>query len=659
MRVGIDVGGTFTDAAFAAEGGTLDVLKVPTTPDAPERGVNGAFAHSGIEPAAAERFVHGTTIVTNLLIERSGGRVALVTTSGFEDVLEMQAGDKPNTFDISWSKPETFVPRPRRLGVRERIDWAGKVLLPLERAEIARLLARLRELDFDAAAVCLLNAHANGTHERSLADAIREAFPGVHCCVSSEVDPGVREYERTSTTALNAYAMPALTAYVLDRENDWGDVHYMSSNGGAVESGVAAKLPIGLAFSGPAGGVVGALALSDQAGYGDLITFDMGGTSTDVAIVRSGRAEVRKSMDVAWGIPYRFPSLDIKSVGAGGGSVLWVDSGGALRVGPHSAGVDPGPACYGRGGTDATVTDVNLLLGLLPGASLGYGSIVIERAASEAAVRELAEALETPPDEVAFGAWRIVNANMAQAIREVTIYKGTDPRDFSLFCFGSAAAQHALAVARELRIGRTIIPAAASVFSGVGLLCARIEVFGSRSVDARLGSLFADQRSLGCVLGLEQALRQTHRAESLVEQVWILECRHVGQTHTLDIPFDSTDDEATVRERFLSEHARLYGVRGETDIEVVNARLSLMAPAPPFDSWRPVRRASVETNGASEQDVWMEKGPVAIVDRGDLESGASEKGPTLIADPSSTIYVPGDARWSMDEYGSIVIDIEG
>ena len=304
------------------------------------------------------------------------------------------------------------------------------------------------------------------------------------------------------------------------------------------------------------------------------------------------------------------------------------------------------------------MTDVNLLLGLLPGKSLGYGSIVIDRSAAESALRALAEQLDNSLYELTFGAWRIVNATMAQAIREITVYKGIDPRDFSLFCFGSAAAQHAVEVSRELRIGRVIIPAAASVFSGLGLLSARLEIFGSCSVDATLGRLFEDAAALDRVLKLEEDLLAERRADSFVGRSWILECRHVGQTHTLEIPFDPvTDGEPALRERFLSEHSRLYGVRGETDIEVVNARLAIASSDPKFDSWRPAKPVNGAATFAPDQDVWMEKDSVQIIPRIGLDPGEEGVGPALIADPSSTIYIPSESRWSIDNFGSIVIEI--
>ena len=656
MLAGIDIGGTFTDAAFVGEKG-LEILKVPSTPRAPEQAVNAAFARFALEPRAAERFVHGTTIITNLLIERNGGSVAFVTTQGFEDILEMQTGDKPNTYDISWVKPDPFVRRPLCLGVAERIDWRGRVETPLAPEEIERVVAALRELRCDAVAVCLLNAHANPVHERALRQAIEQALPSVFCCASSDVDPAVREYERASTTVLNAYAMPAVSAYVSGRRSEWGAVQYMSSRGGAVVADVASRLPISLAFSGPAGGVVGAASLARAAGYGDVITFDMGGTSTDVAIVRGGKAELRRLTDIEWGIPYRFPSLDIKSVGAGGGSILWSDAGGALRVGPRSAGVEPGPASYGRGGTVPTVTDVNLLLGLLPGDSLGYGSIRLDRTAASEAVGVLARLLERTVDDLAFGAWRIVNASMAQAIREITVHKGIDPRDFSLFCFGSAAGQHAVDVARAMRLGRVIVPASASVFSAVGMLSARLELYGSRAVDAPLASFFDDRSHQAAVASLENELRTAHAADSAIGQViWTLECRHIGQTHTLDVAYaPGSDTEASVRERFLSEHDRLYGVRGDTDVEVVNAKVALTSPDPDFDAWRPqADDGDVAVGGAGH--VPIEGGDVPVVPRSGLRAGEAHAGPLLVADRSSTIYVPSGASCEVDAFGSLLVE---
>jgi N-methylhydantoinase A len=659
VRIGID-GGTFTDAAFAYED-ELRILKTPSTTSQPQVGVNEALRLGGVRPQDAARFVHGTTIITNLLIERNGRRVALVTTAGFEDLLEIQHGDKPNTYDLTWRKPEPFVARPHRFGVRERIAFDGEVLVPLASEEVARAVTSVRDSGAAAIAVCLLNAHVNPAHERLLAEALAEALPDLHRSLSSEVDPAVREYERLSTTVLNAYSMPAVSGYIADEASKWGDVQFMSSSGGAVESDVAARLPIGLAFSGPAGGVVGAAAVGKAGGYGDLITFDMGGTSTDVAIVRDGRPDVRAEGEVDWSIPYRFPCLDINSVGAGGGSMVWFDDGGALRVGPRSAGASPGPACYGRGGEEATVTDVNVLLGLVPGRTFGGGAVEIDRGAASAALERLAATAGGERDELAFGAWRIVNANMAHAIRQITVYRGIDPRGMSLLCFGSAGGQHAVEVARELHIGRVVVPAAAPVFSAVGMLAARVEVYGSCPVDGLVESLFADPAVGLRVSGLEQELAADRDAADALERLWTLECRHVGQTRSLTIDFYPTSDTpATVTRRFLAEHERLYGMRGETDVEVINARLCLASADPDHRAWRPGAGGGPdELDGGGGADVAMEDRAVEVLRRSELADGDAGDGPALVADATSTVYVPTGARWAMDAFGSLLVDVDG
>ena len=655
-RAGIDIGGTFTDAAIELPHG-LRILKVPSTPSSPEQAVDAAFRAAEVDPRSTERFVHGTTIITNLLIERTGKPIAFVTTAGFEDLLEMQAGDKPNTYDLSWTKPDPFVRRSHCLGVHERVDWAGEVVLPLEATEICRVIAELGQLDCAAVAVCLMNAYANGEHERLLAEAIRDELPGVFCCTSTDVDPAIHEHDRASTTVLNAYAMPAVSAYIGSRRPDWGVVEFMSSRGGAVDAEVAAELPISLAFSGPAGGVVGAAALSYAAGYGDLLTFDMGGTSTDVAIVRKGATAVSRSADVVWGIPSRAPSLEIRSVGAGGGSILQVDTGGALRVGPMSAGVEPGPACYGRGGRLAAITDVNLVLGFLPGDTLGYGTIALDREAAYEALRQVAGELGATPEEVADGAYRIVNAAMAQAVRETTVYRGIDPREFTLFAFGSAAAQHAVEVAREMRVSRVILPAAASVFSAVGMLSARLERHRSRPLNCLVDDLVPNSTTLAALTSLETALRQASDGDLSAPPIWTLECRHAGQIHTLDIAYTpEVDTPETVRERFLAEHDRLFGVRGNAAVEVVSASLTLATPVRDFAAWWPSEGMESAGHLPEAQLVLPEGRTVDVLRRESLEQGASGAGPVLVADASSTAYVPSGASWLIDKFGSLVID---
>jgi N-methylhydantoinase A len=413
-----------------------------------------------------------------------------------------------------------------------------------------------------------------------------------------------------------------------------------------------------LAFSGPAGGVIGSIRLTEAAGYGDLITFDMGGTSTDVAIVAGGRAQLRRSTEVDWGIPYRFPSFDIKSVGAGGGSIAWLDAGGALRMGPRSAGVDPGPACYGRGGTAPTTTDINVVLGLIPDHDFGYSSIEIDADAADRALTELAQTLDLTTRDLARGAWRTINANMAQAIRAITVYRGIDPRDFSLFCFGGAAGQHAAAVAQDMRLKRVIVPAAASVFSAVGMLLAPLHVSGGRSVNCLLEEFTQqDAAQLG---DLERQLRSTPAGRQLPDAKWTIECRHVGQTHSLDVDyFPSDDDVKSLEARFLSEHSRLYGIPGDAAIEVVNARLTLASGEEAGLTWP---RLAGGANGHSRKDpqyLALEDSQAEVWSRDQLSAGTTGKGPALIVDPSTTVYVPRECRWAMDEFGSILIDIGG
>ena len=658
MQLGIDIGGTFTDTAFVDDDGMLRALKVPSTPGQPEAAVRAAFARLSVTVGDLERFVHGTTIVTNLLVERTGGKVVLITTAGFEDLLEIQGGDKPNTYDTTWRKPTPFVPRPLRLGVDERIDSEGNALIALTASEVERVIEELEPLKPEAIAISFLNAHLNAAHEQLVADALKAAFPAVHCCTSSGVDPAVREYERTSTTVLNAYAMTRITDYIRRQEYEWGEVQYASSSGGAVSAATAARLPLSLAFSGPAGGVGGARALSRAADYGDVITFDMGGTSTDVAIIRDGDALIRQHTEVDWGIPYRFPSLDIKSVGAGGGSVVWLDRGGALRVGPRSAGSEPGPASYGRGGQEPAVTDVNLLLGLLPSRSLGYGSVTLGPELARDALAPIAASLGVTIAETAHGAWRIVNAAMAQAIRQVTVYKGIDPRDFSLFCFGSAAGQHAAAVGRELRLPRVIVPAAAPVFSAMGLLSTRLELYGKRAIGKTLSAAWASRALEDSAHGLERELHGFRAREALKERVWTLECRQVGQTHTIELAYlPGADSEDALQDRFRREHERLYGIPGHKEIEIITLRLTLASERPEFNAWWPRNGREAAIDLPESHSVAIEGEAVPVHDRRDLGEGAAGDGPCLVSDQSTTVYVPSDARWQVDAFGSLLVEL--
>ena len=489
-RIGVDIGGTFTDLVlYDGDQNVIASAKTLSTPEAPDQAVRQLLTDVGIGEGEPFQLMHGTTLVTNLIVERSGAKVGLVTTRGFRDVLESMRADRQHLYDLQWDKPKPFIPRYLRVEVNERLDHHGNVLIGLHDNDVRDVVGYLLEHEVEAVAVCLLHSYANQVHERRISDIIGEMAPDLPVTISCDVNPEIREYERTSTTVLNSYALPKTRAYIDQLEQAFsrtGVIRYMHSGGGLVSAGVARSMPVHLAFSGPAAGIRAATWVCERAGISDIVTVDMGGTSFDVCLVQDGVPETTGELEVEWEIPIRARALNINSIGAGGGSIAWIDAGGALRVGPHSARADPGPACYNRGGTEPTVTDANMVLGLLNPAGFFGSRLALDADKSTRALQPLAGHFDQSVSEVAKGIYSIVNANMAQAIREITIERGIDPRDFTVVSFGGAGGQHAIEVAREAGSRRVAFPALPGTFSALGLLTADMRYSRSRSMVARL-----------------------------------------------------------------------------------------------------------------------------------------------------------------------------
>jgi N-methylhydantoinase A len=475
--IGVDVGGTFTDfTARHSESGRACVHKRPSTPgnpaDAILAGLDELCAAQGIAQGEITRLSHGTTVATNALIQHKGGRLALIVTKGFRDLLEIGRQVRPLIYDFQTDHPPALVPRPRRFEADERITRDGEVIAALSDEEIARLVEDVRAQEVDAVAVCLLFSFVNDAHERRLGAALRKALPGVHVSLSSEVQSEFREYERLSTSVLNAYLQPVMARYLTDLEQGLalrapdGRLGVNQSSGGLISVDRARQFPIRTALSGPAAGISGAIDIARRAGEAHVITLDMGGTSADVALIRDYVADMTRDRWIE-GYPVRLSAIDIHAVGAGGGSIAWCDADGLLKVGPQSAGAVPGPACYRRGGTLPTVSDANLLLGRLPAEGLLKGSMAMDVEAAERVIGDLAASIDLPPQATALGIIEIVVANMARAVRKISVERGFDPRDFTLMPFGGAGPLHGVAVARALGIRRLLIP------PHPGLLCAQ------------------------------------------------------------------------------------------------------------------------------------------------------------------------------------------
>ncbi len=615
MRVGIDVGGTFTDLA-AIDGGRLVTAKVPSTPDDQARGVAAVLAEAGIDPRGVEALAHGTTVATNALLERRGARVALITTEGFRDVIEIGRQNRPSLYDLTVDKPAPLVPRELRFTVRERMGPDG-VIVPLDEASLSEAVAAIGAARVEAVAVCLLFSYLYPEHEERVGAAIEQALPGLHVSLSSRVLPEFREYERTSTTAASAYLGPALSSYL--RRLDPAPL-VMQSSGGVIDVEGAAARPAACVLSGPAGGVVGAALVAAASGFEDALTFDMGGTSTDVAAVVSGRVQ-QTTGSVVGGLPIRFPMVDVHTVGAGGGSVAWLDDGGALRVGPRSAGAAPGPAAYGRGGEEPTVTDANLVLGYLAdGAVLGR-DVTLRRDLAEQALARLG----MEPVEAAIGVVRVADAEMVRALRLISVERGLDPRAFALVAFGGAGPLHACSLAEELGIRTVLVPAASGVLSALGLAASDLR----RDYVGPAGAGFAALEA--------EAVRELPGAshERLVD------ARYRGQSHELTVPADGFE------QGFADEHERRYGFRMEDGIEPISVRLVATVPGPRLEL-----RSSAAAVETSARSIFVDGGWTDVSVHG---PGASVTGPAVVELPEATCLVRPGWTGAPDASGTLVL----
>jgi N-methylhydantoinase A len=650
LRVGVDVGGTFTDLVVLADG-AVETAKVPSTPADQSAGVVNALRAAGVDLGAVAALAHGTTVATNALLERRGARTALVTTEGFRDVLEIARQKRPSLYDLTEDRPPALVPRELRFAVRERMGREG-VVQPLDDASVREAVAAVRGADVDAVAVCLLFAFLHPEHERRVGEALRAALPDVHVSLSSEVLPEFREYERFATTTADAYLGPRVAAYLGRLAARVGEAGgppplVMQSSGGVVAVDEAATGAGRCVLSGPAGGVVGAAHMAAASGYADVLTLDMGGTSTDVAPVVAGEVATTTEAVVA-GVPVRFPTVDVHTVSAGGGSLAWVDEGGALRVGPRSAGADPGPVCYGKGGEEATVTDADLLLGYLEdGAELG-GEIVLRTELAERALERVGRRLGMDPVEAARGVVEVANAEMVRALRVISVERGLDPRDFALVAFGGAGPMHACALAEELGMRTVLVPRASGVLSALGLAISDLRrdyvrpvLGGPRSAEGGgLDEPFAELEARACADLAGAALRRG------------ADLRYRGQAFELTV---DGDDVGELRERFHAAHERRYGYRMDDEpVEVVNVRMTATAagekpelverPAPGRS--RPLRRRASFDGGWAEPPVF---------DRRALGAGSEVEGPAIVAFPDSTCVVRPAWRGVIDEIGTLVL----
>jgi N-methylhydantoinase A len=655
-RLGVDVGGTFTDLVLD-DGERLTVAKVPSTPLDQAEGVLAGMNRLGVDGSGLARFVHGTTVATNAVLERRGARTVLVTTEGFRDLLEIGRQDRPRLYDLSADRPPPLVPRDLVVEAPERVSAEGDVLRPL--ADPAALADQVRALEPEAVAVCLLFSFLSPGHERSIA----EALDGLRVSLSTEVLPVFREYERASTTTLNSYVAPVLARYLgtlRERLTSIGlpcEVEVMRSGGGTFPAELASRLAVHTLLSGPAAGAWGAAAVGAAAGHPDLIAFDMGGTSTDVTLIDEGRPRTGGEGRIG-GLPFAVTSTDIHTVGAGGGSLAWRDQGGALRVGPRSAGADPGPACYGLGGRDPAVTDAYLLLGLLdPSFPLGGVLHLDPRAAGEAMGR-LGRDLGLDQESCAHGIVRVAEAQVAKALRVVSVERGRDPRRYALLAFGGAGPLHQGTLARELGCPAVVVPRHPGVLAAIGLLAAPtaadtvatrvrdLAVLSDAELEAAWRGLEAEARSLLSRQGVSAA-RVTRSAD----------CRYRGQAYELEVePRQPSRDE--LAGAFRRAHLERYGYVHEGEaVEVVNLRVRAEGPVPgvPAGQVPPGRGAGEALRGTRSAMVEGTREECRIYDRDALGHGDRLAGPALVTSIDSTCLVLRGQEAEVDGLGNLLI----
>jgi N-methylhydantoinase A len=674
IRIAVDVGGTFTDVvAHDLRTGTIAFDKVPTTPHAPTVGVLEALAKAGKEPGRVSYFAHGSTLGVNALLTRSGARTAIVTTRGFRDVYLLGRTDRSVAYDFRYRKPPSLVPRELIYEVPERLNFHGEVLQEFDRDAARRVAEQIRADRVESVAICLLHAYANPVHELAMEEVIGEVAPDIQVTSSHRLVREYREYERTSTTVLDAYIRPVVREYISALETSLagqgfgGQFFLIRSDGGAMTARRAKDSPVNLVLSGPAGGMLGAAEFARLTGRRDLITLDMGGTSTDASLVVDGQPLVYHEAEFQ-GLPIMLSSLHISTIGAGGGSILWIEEGGHLQVGPRSAGAEPGPAAYGRGGAEPTITDAALVCGLLGTETALGGTLRLDRLAAEGALRALGERLEMATEDVAAGAVRIAVTKTVGAIRSITVELGYRPGDFSLLAFGGAGGMVAMDVARELDIGKVVIPPGPGSFSALGMLMADVEHQVSRTYVAQLAGAEEDQLEAEF-----QRLEQTASAE-LEQEGFPAELRHLqrmadlrytGQEHSVSVSVGATINEtelARLGEAFSEAHQQRYGHALSDPVELVTIRCRAVGLVErPSLPETPNGRGG-EPAAAGKRKVRRWEGGVdtySVYRREDLGRGQRIVGPAVVEEITGTTVLHEGDVGSVGSVGQLEITIGG
>jgi N-methylhydantoinase A len=671
MRVGVEVGGTFTDlVAIGADG--IRITKVPSVPTRPDEGAFNALLQSEIPLTSIDELAHGSTVATNAVLERKGFPTAFITTAGFRDILALQRHGRSRIYDLEYQKPVPVVDRASSFEVAERVLADGSIALPLNLEDTERmLLADLARGQFQAVAICLLNAYVNPVHEVALRELIQTTLPGVHVTISSDVTREFREFERASTTTLSAYVQPVIESYIarfskrLSEHGFKGRFSVMQSNGGRLPAGAMHASAVNALLSGPAAGVMGATRQAGRSGYKNLITLDIGGTSTDVCVVTDGKPQLTTELSID-GLPVRIPVLDINTIGAGGGSIVWVDEGGMLRVGPQSAGADPGPACYGRGGQKATLTDAHVIRQTVrPEAFLG-GRMAIDANASRQVFEPIARHFQMSIEQAADSAVQLANANIVRAIQLISTERGHDPRDYVLVPFGGAGPLHAAHIAADLSLKTIVVPPAAGVISAYGLIASNFMQFENltrrRQVDEEGGqfvrTVFAEMKARASKRARDLGLKDR------LSLNFVADMRFVGQA--FEVPVELSEKElakitaAKIRTRFGEAHQRIYFFGGEAEkpIEFVSFRLGVTVPLQELplleeDQGKVLKPRKIKM---FDERAWREG---QLLSRSALKTGKTISGPSLLEDPTSTLLVPAGWAASRDKNDNTILRRRG
>ena len=669
-EIGVDTGGTFTDVVTREDDGSLRVHKRLSTPDDPSRAIGEGVAEVTAAAGRSQRLIHGTTVATNALLERDGAHLALVTTAGFEDLLSLRRQDRPSLYDLDISRAPPLCEGESCFGIRERISPDGEVLTELDPSSLKATVQAIRQGDFGAVAVCLLHAYANDDHERRVVETLREQLD-IPVSASHEVAKVFREYERASTTAVNGYVAPTMERYLrrLESRVDCDDIQILQSSGGRVGIDLASRFPVHTVLSGPAGGVVGARAAAAQVGVDDVMTLDLGGTSTDVSLCR-GDVSLSQSATID-DLPIQVPAIDIHTVGAGGGSIGHLDPGGGLRVGPESAGADPGPVCYGRGGTRPTVTDAHVVLGRLRADAFLGGDMALNIEAAQRAIGELADEAGLTEREAARGILEVADAKMTRALKVISLEQGHDPRDFSLVAFGGAGALHGCRLADRLGMRRVIVPINPGVLSAWGMLHADFQRLVQGSVLAPVDDVLANPGVLRDHLTelVDEAVGDLDTSADAFDWEVVAQLRYEGQSYEVDVPVDwpvavnpavdvPFEDPSSDFER---SHERLYGYRAEDrSIELVGLRLKATRPRSGPGGPRTADDGTESGPSSwSEATVGFADGDhrATVAARSSLTSGVPLSGPAVVTEYSATTVIPPGWRGEHRD-GHLVIDRE-